>query len=62
MDGDKEKWFASGCDDWLTKPMADPDLFDQMLERLIGTVATNGIGMRQDSRVLELAWPFLVAI
>ena len=33
MAGEKQKAFASGCDDYLTKPIMDPDLVRQTLQR-----------------------------
>jgi len=36
MAGDEEKALAIGCDDYLAKPVVDPSLVKQKLERLIG--------------------------
>jgi len=33
MAGEKQKALASGCDDYLTKPIMDPDLVRQTLQR-----------------------------
>ncbi len=33
MAGDEQKALASGCDDYLTKPIMDPDLVRQTLQR-----------------------------
>ena len=39
MAGDEQKALAIGCDDYLAKPVVDPDLVRQKLERLIGKAA-----------------------
>src|SRR5690348_11956241 len=39
MAGDEQKALSIGCDDYLAKPVVDPDLVRQKLERLIGPQA-----------------------
>src|SRR5205814_1474173 len=36
VEDDEQKALAIGCDDYLAKPVVDPDLVRQKLERLIG--------------------------
>jgi len=35
MAGDEQKALAAGCDDYIAKPIIDPDLVRQKLERLL---------------------------
>lgn len=39
MAGDEEKALSIGCDDYLAKPVVDPNLVREKLERLIGKAA-----------------------
>jgi len=39
MAGDEEKALSIGCDDYLAKPVVDPSLVRDKLERLIGKAA-----------------------
>jgi CheY-like chemotaxis protein len=39
MEGDEERALAIGCDDYLAKPVVDPSLVREKLERLLGEAA-----------------------
>jgi two-component system, cell cycle response regulator DivK len=36
MAGDEQKALAAGCDDYVAKPIVDPDVVREKLERLLG--------------------------
>lgn len=38
MAGDEQKALAAGCDDYVAKPIVDPNVVREKLERLIGKV------------------------
>jgi two-component system cell cycle response regulator DivK len=38
MAGDEQKALAAGCDDYVAKPIVDPNVVRQKMERLLGAV------------------------
>ena len=43
MAGDEQKALSIGCDDYLAKPVVDPEIVRQKLERLIGPPAIGAV-------------------
>jgi len=38
MAGDEQKALAAGCDDYVAKPIVDPNIVKEKMERLLGTL------------------------
>jgi two-component system, cell cycle response regulator DivK len=41
MAGDEQKALAAGCDDYVAKPIVDPEVVREKLERLLGKVGAS---------------------
>jgi len=43
MAGDEQKALAAGCDDYVAKPIVDPNVVREKMERLLGRAKTGAV-------------------